>query len=204
MATNKMNAGRPPVCIDIDNTIADTDRVLRGLIHEVTDGRVKLNRSDVTQYEYWKCVDSGGQRLAKEEWNRVLSLFNSERLLEVAPLDGVVACLERIRAKFEVQLVTSRDPSTEPLTLSWLGDRHIPYDGLHFARHREKHTVQLPFAFAVDDDPGQATAFSRIGIPAIVLSQPWNQLVQGSDIERLPDWAAISSRMLRPHRTDRA
>ena len=191
-----MGSTRLLVCVDIDNTIADTDHVLRRLIQEVTLGRVKLSHSDVTHYEYWRCPDPEGQRLAKDEWHRVLSRFNSEGISEVEPFHEVVPSFNRLRDVYEIHLVTSRDPSTKDATTTWLRNWGIPYEGLHFARHREKHQIQFSFASAVDDDLEQAVAFSRIGVPAIVLSQPWNQTTEAAAVSRLPNWAAISSRLL--------
>jgi hypothetical protein len=36
-----MTASKPRLCVDIDNVIAQTDRVMREIIREYTGGRVK-------------------------------------------------------------------------------------------------------------------------------------------------------------------
>ena len=187
---------RPPVCIDIDNTVADTDTVMRHLMRAVSEGRVNLDHEDVICYEYWKCRDARGNRLTAEEWRKVVSDFHKEGILDAQPYEDVVPQLERLQGMFEVHLVTSRDSASASLTKSWL-DRHgIPHDFVHFVRHGEKHRLPVPFSSAVDDDREQAYAFYATGVHAIVISQPWNHLDRHSPLERLSGWKAIATRLL--------
>ncbi len=187
---------RSPICIDIDNTVADTDTVMRHLMRAVSAGRVDLDHEDVICYEYWKCRDARGNRLTSEEWKKVVSDFHTEGLLDAQPYEDVVPQLERLKDVFEVHLVTSRDSASAPLTRSWLSQHGIPHDFVHFVRHGEKHRLPIGFSYAVDDDREQAYAFYAIGVPAIVVSQPWNHLDRHSPIERLSGWKTIATRMI--------
>ena len=183
------------VCVDIDNTIADTDPVLRRLIRQVSRDRVRLAHEDVVCYEYWRCRDAQGHRLTSREWHRVVEEFHRKRLEEIPPFRGVAGHLASLRKVFEVHLATTRDPASEALTRAWLAQHGIPHDRLHFARHGEKHRIPYEFAYAIEDDREQAYAFVASGVPAIVLGRPWNHVGPSSLVERLPDWSTIVSRL---------
>lgn len=169
---------------------------MRRLICSVSCGRVNLDHEDVICYEYWKCRDADGNRLTSDEWKKAVSDFHREGLLDALPLTGAIAQLKRLREVFEIYLVTSRDSATAALTKSWLTQHEIPHDRLHFVLHGEKHRLPVKFSYAIEDDREQAYAFCSIGVPAIVLSQPWNNVDRHSPIERLPDWKAIATRLL--------
>ena len=194
---------RRAICVDIDNTIADTDPVLRRLIRTVSQDRVQLAQEDVVCYEYWRCRDAEGHRLTSEEWRKVVDDFHAKQLGEIAPFRGVVGHLERLRKVYEVHLATSRDRAGEPSTRAWLRRHRVPHDRLHFVRPGEKHRIPGGFAYAVEDDREQAYAFVASGVPAIVLEKPWNHVGPNSTLERLPNWAAIVARLLAAHPHER-
>ena len=183
------------ICVDIDNTIADTDSILRRLIRRVSRDRVPLAHEDVVCYEYWKCRDARGHRLTSREWRKVVDQFHRDRLEDIPPFPGVADHLARLSELFEIHLATTRDPVGEAATRAWLRRHRIPHDRLHFARHGEKHRIPYSFDFAVEDDREQAYAFVETGVPAIVLGRPWNLVGPSSPVERLPDWPSIAARL---------
>ncbi len=183
------------ICVDIDNTIADTDSVLRRLIRQVSHDRVRLAHEDVVCYEYWKCRDARGHRLTPREWRKVVDRFHRDRLEEIPPFPGVAEHLARLGQRFEIHLATTRDPVGEAATRIWLRRHGIPHDRLHFARHGEKHRIPYSFDFAIEDDREQAYAFLASGVTAIVLGKPWNLVGPSSPVERLPDWSSIAARL---------
>ena len=192
MAATERNA----ICVDIDNTIADTDPVLRRLIRTVSQDRVQLAQEDVVCYEYWKCRDARGHRLTSAEWRKVVDDFHAKPLEEIAPFRGVVGHLARLQNVYEIHLATSRARAGEATTRAWLRRNRVPHDRLHFVRPGEKHRIPHEFAYAVEDDREQAYAFVASGVPAIVIEKPWNHVGPNSTLERLPNWAAIVSRLL--------
>lgn len=183
------------ICIDIDNTIADTDPVLRHLIREVSHDRVRLAHEDVVCYEYWRCRDARGHRLTSREWRTVVEEFHRDRLDEILPFRGIAGHLAQLRELYEIHLATTRDPTGAASTEAWLRRHGIPHDRLHFARHGEKHRIRKGFEYAIEDDREQAYAFVASGVPAIVLGRPWNHVGPSSPVARLPDWSAIVERL---------
>ena len=187
---------RPPICIDIDNTVADTDTVMRRLMRDASHGRVNLVHEDVICYEYWKCRDEKGNRLTSDEWKKVVSDFHREGLLDALPFDDTIHQLKRLQEVFEVHLVTSRDSASASLTKSWLTQHGIPHDFIHFVLHGEKHRLPVAFTQAVDDDREQAYAFYSVGVHSVLISQTWNHMDWHSPFERLASWKAIATRLL--------
>lgn len=183
------------ICVDIDNTIADTDPVLRRVIRRVSHDRVRLAHEDVVCYEYWRCRDSRGHRLTPREWRKVVEEFHRERLEEIAPFPGIVDHLAQLGELFKVHLATSRDLAGARSTEAWLRRHGIPHDRLHFVRPGEKHRIPFAFDYAIEDDREQAYAFVARGVPAIILGRPWNHVGPSSLVERLPSWSAIVARL---------
>jgi uncharacterized HAD superfamily protein len=190
---------RKPICIDIDNTIADTDSVFRRIIQKVSRGRVNLEHEDVICYEYVRCRDAYGHRLSSKEWQGVLSEFHRVGLSNALPLPEISTTLAGLKRTFEIHLATARDSGSGQLTRKWLSINQIPHDALHFVKHGEKHQLPVEFALAIEDDREQAYAFQSIGVPSILLSCPWNVVGPHSPLVRLPDWEAIVKHLLNQH-----
>ena len=111
-------------CIDIDNTIAQTDKVVRRVIAEVTGGRVQLEYDDIVTFNYYECRDSKGNRITKDEWKVVHDLFSEpENLLSVEPFPGAVDAIRALAERGVVHLATSRLAKARKTTVEWLDVR---------------------------------------------------------------------------------
>jgi hypothetical protein len=127
-------------CIDIDNTIAQTDVVMRRMIAEVTDPRVQLEYEDVVTFNDYECRDANGNRISKDEWTAVHDQFSEPRhLLSVEPLPGAIEGIRTVAAHGVVHLATSRLPKARKTTIEWLEKHDLSGHDLHFLRHGEKH-----------------------------------------------------------------
>ena len=125
-------------CIDIDNTIAQTDKVMRELIAEVTEQRVQLNHEDIVTFNYYECRDGRGNRISKEEWNEVHDRFSeSENVMRIEPITDAVEGLRQIAEHGHVHLATSRLRKARAATVQWLDHHGFPDHDLHFLRHGE-------------------------------------------------------------------
>jgi uncharacterized HAD superfamily protein len=179
---------KPRLCVDIDNVIARTDEVLRGIIREQTRGRVDLRYHQVVEFDYRQCADSRGGRISEHEWNAIHDRFSEPRnVLRVQPVDGVQAHLEGLSDKYAIHLATARLPRTRRATIEWLERHNFPRHDLHFVVPGEKHTSLGSFHAAIEDHYEQAIAFARIGTPCYLIRHPWNQSRQ--KVENL-DWVS--------------
>lgn len=167
----------PHFCIDIDNTIAQTDKVMRRVIAEVTADRVQLEYDDVVTFNYYECRDSRGNRITKDEWKVVHDRYSDpDHLLTVEPMPGAVEGLRKLAEIGTVHLATSRLPKARKATIEWLEQHQFPAHDLHFLRHGEKHAALKRFTAAVEDDYDQAAAFAYLGeTPCYLIRHPWNR-----------------------------
>jgi uncharacterized HAD superfamily protein len=166
---------RPKLCVDIDNVIARTDEVIRGLILNSTGGRVRLRYEDVKEFNYYECQDADGNCITKEEWDSIHQMFATPDVLwTVAPDPKAIIALRQLISILEIHVVTSRLPKGQDATLEWLKRHRVPYDIVNFVGHRQKHASTEAFFAAIEDDYGQAVEFAKIRVPCLLIRHPWN------------------------------
>lgn len=188
-------------CIDIDNTVARTDEVMRRVIADYTAGRVRLAYEDVIAFDYYKCPDQQGNQITKEEWTPIHDLFATPRYLwQVEPIPGAIEGLRELAKYGTIHLATSRLRQARRTTVEWLDAHSFPNHDLHFLKHGEKHASLRPFAAAVEDHYEQAVAFATTGqTPAFLIRHPWNRdckPVQG--VLWVDSWEELTQRLLAP------
>ena len=167
--------GKPRLCIDIDNVLAQTDAVMRDVIRECTGGRVHLAYEHVRHFDYDMCLDAQGHSISKDEWRRIHEVFSApQHIARIDLADGSRAALDRLADRYELHIVTSRLRKAWGATLDWLEDKGLPADALHFVGHRQKHVALGEFAAAVEDDYEQAALFAESGTRCYMVEHPWN------------------------------
>ena len=163
------------LCIDIDNVLAQSDEVMRRVIIEVTEGRVKLSYNDIRSFNYYECKDSDGNRISKDEWATVHSQFSeAANIRSIHLFPGVQEHLQRLVDIYDLHFVTSRLGKARQATVEWLEVNRFPMHSLHFVDHREKHSVLTNFDGAIEDDYDQAKEFAIVGTPTYLMRHPWN------------------------------
>lgn len=185
--------------IDIDNVVAQTDEVMRKVIHAHTDGAVDLQYSDIKHFDYHRCKDSNNNSIDKLTWDLVHEEFSEEPVIRsIRPVSGVQRHLARLSEYFDIHLVTSRLTKARAATVAWLDDNNFDFDhGLHFVRHGEKHTIFGDVAAAIEDDIDQAIDFANRGVTSIVLAHPWNaRPAKHANLSRVGDWQELTPRLL--------
>lgn len=186
------------ICIDIDNVIAQTDEVIRGVIKEVTGGRVSLKYEDVNNFNYWECIDENGEMLTKDEWRIVHERFSEPDILKsIKPVNDVKECLFRLSEKFTLHFATSRLPKARKSTIEWLDEHGFPEHDIHFLKHGEKHISLGPFDISVEDDPEQALAFASAGFGVnYLIAHPWNSAAsKNRNVKRVSGWEVIEKNL---------
>jgi uncharacterized HAD superfamily protein len=187
---------KPPICVDIDNVIAQTDEVMRAVIKLFSKNQVDLRYEDVVEFDYWKCVDQHGRSFLKTEWQDIHLKFTRNYIQRIRPFDNVREHLLRLGEKFEIHIATSRLPEGHDGTRAWLATHRIPFAQLHFVGHRKKHTLAEVFVAAIEDDRDQAVLFHDHNVPAFLLAHPWNILQPGSKMTRVDQWSVLVARLL--------
>lgn len=189
---------KPPLCIDIDNVIAQTDLVIRQVIREYTGGRVNLSYRHILDFDYPKCCDARGQHISVEEWHTVHKLFSRPPwIMSVKPYPSIQNILRRLSEHYELHIATSRLADARKATVEWLDEHSFPPHRLHFLMRGEKHLLLGGLQTAIEDDPVQAVEFEASGQRCYVLAHPWNRHVpSGLFIQRIRNWAAIERALL--------
>jgi len=216
-------SNKKPICIDIDNTIAQTDFVIRKLICGFTNGQVNLEHRHIIRFDYHQCVDLNGHGIDEETWREVHShKFSTPATIDtLQPISGAVAALEALSHRFDIFFVTSRQERIRAATEQWLHHHFKCSYNLDFVPHRKKHLIGMKFFAVVEDDLDQALLFlgfrtdsdfyssgrcEQIGEPTaehcFLLSYPWNDhqvLIDGPI--KLPlyiekSWSLITAKLL--------
>ena len=185
------------ICMDIDNVIARTDEVMREVIREHSMDSVDLTYEDIVHFDYWKCEDSLGRSFHKSEWEKIHEEFTRKYLPKISPYENARECLIKISERFEIHLATSRLKIGRKHTVEWLAQHDIPYRGLHFVTHREKHRINHDFIAAVDDDIEQGYLFHNKGIRVFLYAHPWNSIDSDSPLVRVADWHELTNEIIR-------
>lgn len=186
----------PAICVDIDNVIAQTDKVMRKVIRDCSGNHVDLAYDDIVCFNYWLCRDTYGRRFDKSEWRKIHEEFTRAHLLRILPFDNVKDHLKCIGEKFDVHLATSRLVEGQEQTLVWLSQHQIPYCELHYVRQGEKHLINHHFVAAIDDDREQGYAFNYRGVRTFILAHPWNHISPYSPLRRVANWEELTREIL--------
>jgi uncharacterized HAD superfamily protein len=186
------------ICIDVDNVIARTDDVIRSLIHDYTGGRVSLQAKDIKEFDYYKCKDSKGQYITKDEWQEIHEQFSSSRyLLDILPVDHAQESLKALSHKFSIHIATSRLAKARSATIEWLTRHGFAPKGLHFITHREKHLLLRDCFAAVEDDYEQACLFVQTHTPCYLIRYPWNKSkAQIANVTWVESWLELTPILL--------
>lgn len=180
------------LCVDVDNVVAQTDEVMRGIIREFSSAKVDLQYEDITCFDYWQCKDSQGRQFSRDEWPSIHCKFSEpHNILAIKPYPNVQVYLKQLAARYEIHLVTSRLPMAQEATIQWLAEHKFPAHILHFVNHREKHLLPIKFQAAIDDDREQARIFASLGVRAFLLAQTWNVIDDSTPIVRMNSWAEL-------------
>jgi uncharacterized HAD superfamily protein len=173
--------------VDIDNVLAESDACLRAMIQEMFG--IALREEQMTQYEYM------AYGVTEEQLIQVFRLFNVEtcRTLKVVP--GAKAALQQLAGRYEVALVTSRNPESKESTEYWLKAKGLPYDQLHF--NDDKHALGIPYHAFIEDRHEHAHRLAETGTPVYLLARPWNaRPLAHPNVRRVHSWAEILDHLL--------
>lgn len=194
---------KPALCIDIDNVLSQSDKVMRQLIHEHTG--VELEYTHIVHYEYHRCCDDRGRSITSDEWHAVHDAFSDPDVIRsLDPIADVQVHLSDLVEYYELNLVTSRKAHAHAATRDWLQQNQFPPHALHFIRRGSKSTAVSSVLAAVEDDAEEASLFAEAGILCFLLEHPWNaQADPHRKIMRLPDWEAIKNALVEHSRRSR-
>ncbi len=178
----KHRSPKPILGVDIDNVLADSDVQLRAMIREMCG--IDIRAEQMTRYEY----EAYG--VTWEQLGEVFRRFNVDtcRTLKVVP--GAKAAMSRLARRYEIALVTSRNPESKAGTEYWLKTKGLPYDQLHF--NDEKHALGISYHAFIEDRHEHAHRIATTGAAVYLLSRPWNDRpLAHPNVRRVDTWEEI-------------
>ena len=179
--------GKPILGVDIDNVLAESDVRPRAMIREMFG--IRLEERQMTQYEYM------AYGVTEEQLIQVFRVFNVEacRTLKVVP--GAKAAMQQLARRYEIALVTSRNPESKESTEYWLKAKGLPYDQLHF--NDDKHALGIPYHAFIEDRHEHAHLIAETGAAVYLLTRPWNaHPLAHPNVRRVHSWGEILDHLL--------
>jgi uncharacterized HAD superfamily protein len=178
---------KPILGVDIDNVLAQSDACLRALILEKY--RIDLQEHDMTQYDY------SAYGVTEPQLVELFHLFNTEVCRNLKVITGAKTALTRLASRYEIVLVTSRNPASKEGTEYWLRRKGLPYDQLHF--NDEKHALGIPYSAFVEDRHEHAHRIAETGASVFLMTRPWNsQPIMHPNVRRVESWREIVGHLL--------
>ena len=177
----------PILGVDIDNVLAQSDACLREAIR--LRFLIGLEAEDITTYDY------SAYGVTQAQLTELFDVFNSDlcRTLKVIP--GAKAALTSLAQRFQIALVTSRNPASKAGTEHWLRRKGIPYNQLHF--NDEKHALGIPYQAFVEDRHEHAHRIAETGAQVFLMTRPWNsQPLTHPNVIRVKTWREILTHLM--------
>ena len=148
--------GEEVIAIDICNTIADVNLVLK------QKHKIKIDRYPA--------------KLPIEiNWNEIF--------ITAPPLYGAVDMVQQIIQFMPIVYITNRPEESRLVTLRWLKMHGFPEAQVVFAKDVNKkvhHAKKLNVIQAYEDDPRAIIAYEKAGIVTVVSDQPYNRHISAT------------------------
>jgi len=178
-AENKLNLG-----FDIDGVITDFSQPLLEAVRR--NYGLNLKVSDIYCFDLHVVLG-----ITHSEEEQVIV----EAVKEDLPLNiGAKETLERLSLEGNyIYLLTSRYSHLRDLTESWLKEKNIPYNQLHFLHNGKKYLAEIDqLDLVVEDSVQEALGWSQKVEKILIYDQPWNKTLNVRKLtKRVFNWNQI-------------
>ena len=177
------------IALDVDGVLAD---VIAPWLARSNRIRPEISRDQVDDWDFWK-------RFGIDRYDFYAELGACWRdWRSIPPTEPGLASVSREMRKLgRVDIVTSREPQTDPFVRDWLGHHGIAYDG-YVSVADGPMKADLDYDLFIDDSPLNAARMLQNGRRIVLYSQPWNASLTG--IHRISSLSEVFEkiRMLSP------
>ncbi len=195
---------RTTIAVDLDDVLFDfVGRFFRW--HNERFGS-NLQVQDMVFERLWQVW--GGTK--EEAAERIPRFFHEVDLLNLGPIHGAIAALDKLKLLYKLAVVSARDPSTTAITRVWI-EKYFPglFDqialGIANPLDRSKLMskaevcMRLGAGVLVDDQLVHAYECAEAGIRALLFGHnPWNRSdTLPPNVVRVRDWDAVCEVLLR-------
>lgn len=161
-----------------------------------------VTTKDFHSYMFWQ-VD-GCKLASREDATARVYEFHASPFFDCKPLEGACEALLKLKEKYELHVVTSRQNDIKPQTLACM-ERYFPgvFDGVHFGNHfgvSGKKTSKpdmckyIGATALIDDSLDYARECANSKIPTYLFGKyPWNQTDAQLNplIHRVSNWNEV-------------
>lgn len=189
------------IAIDVDDTIADSTDSLRLLVNS----RVGINltpdhyRVPGDMWGYYERVWASHGLLDKIDFKK----YYDEMIVDqshVPLLPGAAQALSELAKRFDLVLITARDPSWKPATVTWLKDKFgdlfsdvyfAGQDDIKDAMTKGQQAAELGAFLLIDDNPKHCLSAIEEGLEAILFNDMGWSSSAPLHLHRCKDWPAV-------------
>lgn len=184
------------IAVDFDDIIVDFVGCFVNY-HNENYGSI-INYDDVNEFSLEKVFNVSQEVIVDRLWK-----FVHTQHLHLPLMLHASACLKQLSKMAEVHIVTSRCETISDITQANLKHLNVSVhiskthftNGLLLTRHpersREKVEVckEIGAGVLIDDLPLHAEKASKQGIPALIMTRPWNRNhALATNVERVENW----------------
>lgn len=170
------------VAVDLDDTLVEFAQPFFDWHNRRYDTDLSLQDLARTRYLF----DAWGGTV-EEAAERVPRFFREVDILSIDPIAGAVECLQRLRDRYQLTVVSARDPNFAAVTEKWI-EKHFAgvFDrvilGIGHSERGEGSTTKadvlldLGASVLVDDQIAHLTPVANEGIRTLLFGRyPWNE-----------------------------
>ena len=187
------------IAIDIDGVLADLQIVMFKW-HNLTYG-TDISPEKIISYD----LSVSFQCSKEESWKRVDEFFNSSYINLIAPIEGSVKAVKRLKKKHELYVVTSRSLNLQEHTITWIakhfGNAFQQIVFSHNGKNKTYHSkselcTKLGVTIIVEDCLEYANECAKAGIDSLLFdlngTYGWNKNGKVHQlVERVYSWKEI-------------
>ena len=194
---------QPTIAVDLDDVLFD----FIGAFFRWHNQRygTNLQAQDMVFDRIWDVW--GGTK--EEAAERVPSFFREVDLLRLEPIPGAVEALNKLKARYQLTVISARDTATSSVTRAWI-DKYFPgifdevalgiANPIGHSRPMTKAEVcrRNGVSVLVDDQLVHAQECAEAGIRVLLFGDsPWNQSeTLPPTVVRVEDWVAVCGVLL--------
>ncbi|AGL01585.1 5' nucleotidase, NT5C type [Desulfoscipio gibsoniae] len=172
--------------IDIDGVIANTFPLL---VRELNNFFNKnLSYDEIIDYDIGKVYNIEREQLVE------FAQLKQDLLLDgPAPVPNALECINNLRYKAFVALISARMEKSRQRTENWLQRHGFYWDELILLGNHDKAEtcVKLELDFFIEDRLDNALQVGARGIPVLLLDAPYNRAPLPSPARRVHSWSQI-------------
>jgi len=186
------------IALDLDDVIVDSTEALRVLVNQRTGSRLTTEDYHVPDDTYWGYYERVWMRhgiMDKVSYDELLGEMAQDQS-HMPLLPGAAFALGELSKRFDLVIITARNPVTERATKAWLSQQFgTLFDKIYFAHDKSKTKGQLcqevGASWLIDDNPGHCTVAQEVGVTPILFGEYGWHKVAPDDVVACKDWPAV-------------